>query len=252
MILRALVRRLVPLSLRQDIRQLWRTHMDDWRGLRFKRERGEIVSPRLIRLAQPIRQTSLYQNKLTNLRRAAALLDGQLIAPGANWSFWHAIGRPDACNGFVAGRNLVGGRLVEQTGGGLCQMASLVYHLALLAGLGIRERHAHSVDIYREEERFTPLGADATVVWGFKDLRLTNSHEFPVVLRVRVVDGEFGGELCGECHAQGTLAGRSVEFVREAFAPEQVRVHTLAGGVVLEVTEYRQMPGVLAVQPAFV
>lgn len=252
MILRALVRRLVPLSLRQDIRQLWRTHVDDWRGLRFTRERGEILSPSPIRLVQPIRQTSLYQNKLTNLRRAAALLDGQLIAPGANWSFWHAICRPDARNGFVVGRNLVGGRLVEQTGGGLCQMASLVYHLSLLAGLGIRERHAHSVDIYREDERFTPLGADATVVWGFKDLRLTNSHAFPVVLRVSVTDGEFGGELCGEFHAQGMLVGRSVEFVREAFAPGQVRVHTLTGGVVLDVTEYRQMPGILAAQPAFV
>lgn len=250
MMVRALIRRLVPLSLRQDIRQLWRTHMDDWRGLRFTRARGEILSPSPIRLVQPIRQTSLYQNKLTNLRRAAALLDGQLIAPGANWSFWHAIGRPDACNGFVAGRNLVGGRLVEQTGGGLCQMASLVYHLALLAGLGIRERHAHSVDIYREEERFTPLGADATVVWGFKDLRLTNPHAFPVVLRVSVVDGEPCCELSGEFHAQGTLAGRSVAFLREAFAPAQVRVHTMAGEKVLAVTEYRQMPGISATQPA--
>lgn len=232
---RALLRRLLPLGLRQDLRQLWRTHCDDWQGLQFVREFGEIQHAAPIRVVQPIRRTSLHENKLINLRRAASLLDYQLIPAGANWSFWHAVRRPDARNGFVAGRNLVAGRLVEQTGGGLCQMASLLYHMALLGGLTIRERHAHSVDIYREEERFTPLGADATVVWGFKDLRVVNPHAFPLVLRVQVHDEE----LCGELHAQENLLPQRVEFLREPLADARVRVRTLIGGVVVGITDYR-------------
>lgn len=234
---RSWVRRVLPLALRQDLRQLWRTHLDDWHGLRFTREFGDIEHPEPLCVVQPIRRTSLYENKLINLRRAAVLLDRQLIAAGADWSFWHAVRRPDACNGFVPGRNLVEGRLVEQSGGGLCQMASLLYHLALLGGLTVRERHAHSVDIYREEERFTPLGADATVVWGFRDLRLANPHAFPLVLRVRVGDGE----LCGELHAQETLGARRVEFLRETREPAQVHVRTLIDGVQAGVTDYRRL-----------
>lgn len=236
-LLREGLRRLLPLALRQDLHHQWRRLQDTCRGLHFVCESGELVQGDPLCITQPVHRTSTYANKLINLQRAAQRLDHQLIAPGADWSFWHVVGRPDAAGGFVTGRNLVAGKLVEQTGGGLCQVASLLYLLALQSGLVVCERHAHSVDIYREAERFTPLGADATVVWGFKDLRLRNPYPFPVMLRVLLA----GGMLCGELHGARALAARQVEFVRERLAPARVRIHTLLDGQPYMATDYRTL-----------
>jgi vancomycin resistance protein VanW len=172
--LSAIVRRFIPLVVRQEIKHHWRRLQDVTHGIRFDTGMGRFICSQPICIVQPIRHSTFYDNKIINITRGAALLNQSLIGPNQNWSFWHRIHRPDAANGFVAGRNLVNGQLIAQTGGGLCQLSSMVYHLALLTGLTIIERHAHSVDIYEEHQRFTPLGADATVVWGFKDLRLHN------------------------------------------------------------------------------
>ena len=64
------------------------------------------------------------------------------------------------------------------------------------------ERHNHSVDIYEESERFTPLGSDATVVYGYKDLRIRNPYAFPVNFFVEVNNGEAAAFL------------RSTEFIQ--------------------------------------
>lgn len=77
------------------------------------------------------------------------------------------------------GRNLVAGKIQGNYGGGLCQVSGLLYYIALATGLEILERHAHSIDIYAEEDRFAPLGADDTVVFGYKNfMRHVNSGIF--------------------------------------------------------------------------
>lgn len=48
----------------------------------------------------------------------------------------------------------------------------------------IVERHSHSIDIYQEHERFTPLGSDATVVYGYKDLQFQNNLNIPLQIQV--------------------------------------------------------------------
>ena len=53
-------------------------------------------------------------------------------------------------------------------------MSGLIYYVSLMAGLEVLERHPHSRDIYDDQTRYAPLGADATVAYGFKDLRVLN------------------------------------------------------------------------------
>ena len=81
-------------------------------------------------------------------------------------------------------------------GGGLCQLSGLLYHLALTAGLGIVERHPHSVDLYTDETRYTPLGADATTVYGHKDLRLKNILSTPFCFRIKIKGNKLIGSIC--------------------------------------------------------
>ncbi len=129
-------------------------------------------------------------------------------------------------------------------GGGLCQLSSLVYHLGLLGGLSVLERHPRSLDIYREEERFTPLGADATVVWRFKDLRLHNPHPFPVALGFRVERSQWIGEL----RAFGDLTACDVSFGRVNLERPWVQVDTMVNRRRLVSTVYEQRQG-LQVSP---
>ena len=125
-------------------------------------------------IVQPIRQTAHYEGKVHNIRLAVARMNGLTLRSGEALSFWRVLGMPTARNGYQLGRGIIGDRLSADVGGGLCQIASLLYELGLRGGLTIIERHPHSRDLYTEDNRFTPLGLDATVVWGFKDVRLGN------------------------------------------------------------------------------
>ncbi|MBM5822804.1 MAG: vancomycin resistance protein [Cyanobacteria bacterium K_Offshore_surface_m2_011] len=240
--------------MRQEIRHWWRLCNDRRNGVRFERAVGDLgvgeigmggLEPRpSIGLIQPIVPSDFFENKRANIRRGAALLDRGLVGAGKAWSFWHRVGRPGAANGFQPGRNIVGGRLVALSGGGLCQLSSMVYHLALLGGLTVLERHPHSLDIYEEDQRFTPLGADATVVWGFKDLRLHNPHPFPVAFGFRVEPNR----LIGELRSDTVLKACTVDFVRVSLESPWVQVDTIVDRHLLDSTVYEQRQG-LQVSP---
>lgn len=174
--------RIVSAAKRQ-IRLGQRRLKDLWRATRFSRggkATHGVPFPVAVSVAQPIRSSLHLDNKLHNLRNGIQKIETCTVLPGRTFSFWRIVGRPDAKNGYRPGRNIISGELREDYGGGLCQLSGIMYHAALLGGLQVTERHNHSVDIYREEERFTPLGADATVVYGYKDLRFKNNLAFPV------------------------------------------------------------------------
>lgn len=164
----------------------------------------------------------MRDNKVHNLGIAIGCIESIVIHPGQVFSFWRAVGRPSARAGYRAGRTITGEAVGATIGGGLCQLSGMVYLLALQAGLRILERHPHSRDLYTDSTRFAPLGADATVVYGYKDLRIVNTG--PVALRLRC---ELGADhvqlaLC----AAAPLQACEVEFLRDA-TPDGTRVQTL-------------------------
>jgi vancomycin resistance protein VanW len=124
---------------------------------------------------QEIKRGELFENKLNNIRLTASKLSGLVIPQGGIFSFWHLVGNPSERNGFQKSRIIRNGAVDFEVGGGVCLVSGLVYLAALKAGLKILERHNHSVDIYEEDERISPLGADATVVYGSKDFQFINN-----------------------------------------------------------------------------
>lgn len=240
--LRDLLRPFVPLSLRQTVAQARRRWRDRMGKVRWSDTRGsaDLSGYMLhVELVQAVLPGSLLENKLANLALGAQRIHLSVLAPNQTWSFWRLVQQPSKRKGFLAGRNLVNGKLVPQIGGGLCQLSSLIYHLGLLSGLVIAERHPHSVDIYREGERYTPLGADATVVWGFKDLRLANPHGADVMFECLLRDGQ----LIGRVHARAALPQYAVEFLRQPVAGSRVTVNTVVNTKPHTTTCYEQRPG---------
>ena len=233
------MRRIVPLGIRQNIKHSCRQLTNIINGTKFDKAKGSLRMQQPICVVQPIMPSAFYDNKVINITRGAALVDKSIIGANQNWSFWHRVNCPNASNGFVSGRNLVNGKLVAQTGGGLCQLSSIAYHLALLGGLTIVERHAHSIDIYEDDQRFTPLGADATVVWGFKDLRLHNPHSFAVSLEFRVEKGR----LIGEFNAEIEWVAPQIDFVQIPLEKSFVQVNTIVNNRLQETMIYEQKRG---------
>ncbi len=124
-------------------------------------------------------------NRLTNLRLAAGRIDRLLWNPRQIFSFCHRVGDPTLRNGFQPGPVFVGGRVLTDTGGGLCLLATNLFHLTLHAGCEILERHCHSIDAYGEQ-RFYELGQDASIAYGYKDLIVRNASTIPLLLQLRV------------------------------------------------------------------
>lgn len=193
MSLRQVIRAAIPGGLRvaaARVQRSWRDGRPSGSRLRFAASPDTASPPlfshRVVEIVQEIKQSAFAEGKLANVRLGAARLDGVVVAPGEVLSFWRLVGRPSAAAGFGVGRSIRGGMVGAEVGGGLCQVSGIAYEAGLRAGLAVIERHPHSRDLYAEEDRFTPLGLDATVVWPRKDLRLLNRLAVPVQLRFEV------------------------------------------------------------------
>lgn len=116
-------------------------------------------------------------NVKTNIAIAAGKLNGAVISPGEIFSFNSAVGDGSAANGFLTGRVLYQDTTAYEPGGGICQVSSTLFNALLLAGCAISERHRHSSPV-----RYVPLGLDATIRYGKKDLRMKNLHSHAIYI----------------------------------------------------------------------
>jgi vancomycin resistance protein YoaR len=110
-----------------------------------------------------------FAPRLTNIHRAADLMDHTLVLPGRVFSLNRTVGERTEARGFAAGFIIDNGQLEVDFGGGVSQLATTTFNAAYFAGLELVEQHPHSFYISRY-----PEGRDATVAWGYKDLRFRN------------------------------------------------------------------------------
>jgi len=168
----------------------------------------------ILTLKQRVMPSATLAQKMRNLNRAQDFLSGVVVYPGETFSFWRLIGAPTQKRGFTPARTLIGGFISESEGGGLCQVSGIFYEAALRLELKIIERHAHSVDIYREDERFTPLGLDAAVVYGYKDLRFRNNSAYTYAFALSLADSSLHLTISTNDDIPAHDAPRDVKIVR--------------------------------------
>jgi vancomycin resistance protein YoaR len=117
-----------------------------------------------------------------NIRVPAALLNGQVVAPGQKFSFFQAVSPIDLAHGYAMGGVIEHGRSnhTGAIGGGICSASTTMFNAAARAGLQIDERHAHFYYIDRY-----PVGLDATVYsdgYQLWDVKWTNDTPNPIVI----------------------------------------------------------------------
>jgi vancomycin resistance protein VanW len=128
-------------------------------------------------------ETSLLgkeKNTLYNIEKSAGEIDGIIVKPGEVISFNRLIGPADKGDGYKESTIIANGQFVSGYGGGVCQVSTTLYNAALLANLEIVERYNHS--IYGTPTSYVPLGQDAAVFYGYKDLKFKNSTDQQIVI----------------------------------------------------------------------
>ncbi|MEG1633169.1 MAG: VanW family protein [Oscillospiraceae bacterium] len=121
------------------------------------------------------------KNRITNIKLAAGIISGKVIQPGETFSYNETLGQRTAERGFKAAGAYSGGQVVQEIGGGICQLSSTIYHCSLLANLKITDRTCHYFPV-----GYLPAGLDATVSWKKPEFKFTNSREYPVRLDISV------------------------------------------------------------------
>lgn len=122
--------------------------------------------------------------RISNIRIAAGNMNGYILPPGETASL-NTLFRPrTSANGYRSAGVYVGGKLVDGVGGGICQVSSTTYNALMNAGITVTERHTHSSPV-----SYLPLGTDAAISAGAKDLRFRNDYAHGVRLET-VVEGK--------------------------------------------------------------
>ncbi len=127
-----------------------------------------------------------------NARKAAAALDGKVIAPGAVFSFNQTVKSWSLDQGYVKAPVSYDGELIKAYGGGVCQTSTTLYNAALLAGLPIVERHPHVF-----APHYVAPGCDAAVAQRNIDLRFRNPYPWPLRLRASAGDDRLDIRIYG-------------------------------------------------------
>lgn len=166
-----------------------------------------------ISLSQEIKQSATLESKLYNFSIASHKINRYIIKPNEIFSFWNIIGNPNTQ--FRKGRTIQNGKIIEDIGGGLCQVSGIIYYISLIAGLKILERHNHSVDIYNDETRFCPLGTDATLVYGYKDLRIVNTNSFPIKFEIQIIEKKILIKILSVEKIEENILGFKIEKQKE-------------------------------------
>ena len=146
-------------------------------------------SPRVLAsFTLPFSNTETAGGSNINASRACRFINGVVVEPGEEFSYNEALGQRTTENGYVSGTAYAGGSVVQQTGGGICKISTMLYNLCLISGMEVTERWPHTMLV-----EYVPGGLDAAVAWGYEDFRFVNSLDVPIRIEARrnVTDKTF-------------------------------------------------------------
>ena len=126
-------------------------------------------------------KTTDNKDRNINISLAGEALDGLIIKPGEEFSFNNTTGNRTEERGYRPAGAYVNGVLVEEPGGGVCQVSSTLYNAVIFAGLTTTERHAHSY-----EPTYVTPGEDAMVSYdGYAgpDMKFVNTSDTAIAIR---------------------------------------------------------------------
>lgn len=118
-------------------------------------------------------------NRINNLELACSKIDGIILNPGEIFSYNETLGRRTEEAGFLPAGAYADGEVVEEVGGGICQVSSTLYAATLYARMHTVARTNHYFAV-----AYMDKGIDATVSWPNPDFKFQNNTDYPIMIRV--------------------------------------------------------------------
>ena len=186
------------------------------------------------------------KNRTTNLILAAGKINGTVLLPGEEFSYNGVVGKRTVEAGYKNAATYSNGQVVDDIGGGICQISSTLYDAAVFANMDITVRRNHQF-----VTSYLPAGKDATVVWGSQDFKFKNSRKYPVRITATVSGGVATVQIWGvkedveydisiETKQISTIK-YTTQYIEDASLPAGTQKVTQAGANGRKVQAYKVM-----------
>lgn len=152
------------------------------------------VSSKLIKTGPGVDPVLQY-NKADNIRLASEKIDGIIIRPNEEFSWWHLVGKTNRKNGYKKGRLIEQGKVIGGYGGGLCNLANTINLLILHSPLTISEFHMHTDALSPDMGKRVPLANGTSIMYNYLDYRFINTTTQDFQLKLYLDNTYSYGEL---------------------------------------------------------
>ena len=162
--------------------------------------------------------TTTNSDRNKNIELASTALNGLILQPGEEFSFNKTTGERSSAKGYRPAGAYLNGVLIEEPGGGVCQVSSTLYNAVVFAGLTTTERHAHSY-----EPSYVTPGEDAMVSFGGPDMKFVNNSSSAIAIRTSFADRKLKISIIGiPILEDGVTLSMTSNKTAELDAPEPI------------------------------
>lgn len=119
------------------------------------------------------------EERTENLKIASNMINGKVLLPGEIFSAFETIGPITNTNGYKNAPVMINGKLEQDVGGGVCQVVTNVYNVAVRSNLEIIERRHHSFPV-----SYVTIGQDATIAGDWIDMKFKNTLNHPIYIQI--------------------------------------------------------------------
>lgn len=160
----------------------------------IEQKQNLIIEPKLNRIEPNIKENDLKnintrissattnfgtssENRSENIRVASKAINGKLLMPGDTFSFNDVVGERSSARGYKIAKGIIDDKVVDDIGGGVCQVSTTLYNAILRTNMASVERYHHSLPC-----SYIGTGLDATVAYGLLDYRFKNTYSYPIYI----------------------------------------------------------------------
>ncbi|MBU3159894.1 VanW family protein [Clostridium frigoris] len=158
------------------------------------------------------------EGRATNIALATGSINGKLLMPGDVFSFNGVVGERKASRGYKAASIIIGDKLEQGLGGGICQVSSTLYNAMLSTSIVSVERIHHTIS-----SGYIPKGQDATVDYGNLDYKFKNTFKYPIYIEGLLSNGNIYFNI----YSSSTLTNRTYKIVNEVSEPTEPKTETI-------------------------